>query len=251
MSGVMKCSPIYLENIPSTIKSIENHIFSPLHISNTYWTSDIGSVGKKPVSGDIDLAVDVGYCDPELLVEHIKESGFEYTTTGGAIANIAFPIEGTQKGEYVQVDIFPTTSLEFTKFARFSPTPEESKYSGGMRCDLLGVLIKYCSMIASENHVSYISLKQDGAYRTVRFGKDSKTKVMEDKLITNKPEELLEKVFGRKYNIKHFNSVESILAIMFDDDFDYKHIIKDVLHRFVEIETKKGREVPEEVNNYD
>lgn len=252
MSGVMKCSPIYIENIFTTINSIDRAIFTPLNISNKYWTSDIGSVGKKLVSGDIDIAVDIDHCDPKEIIDHIKEMGFEYTSTGGAIANIAFPIEGTtQQGEYVQVDIFPTKSLEFTKFARFSPTPEESKYSGGLRSDLLGILIKYCTMIFSENYVSYVSLKQDGAYRTVRLNKDSSVKVTEDKLITNKPEELLEKVFGRKYNIKHFNSVESIINLMLDEDFDYKSIVKDVFNRFIEVEEKRGREVPEEVKIYD
>ena len=252
MSGAMKCSPIHIENIPNTIKLIDEYIFTPLNISNKYWTCDIGSVGKKPVSGDIDIAVDIEHCNPEEIVDHVKDIGLDYRSTGGAIANIAFPIGGeTQKGEYVQVDIFPTKSLEFTKFARFSPTLEESKFSGGMRSDLLGILIKYCTMITAGCQISYISLKQDGAYRTVRLNENSKVKVMEDKLITDKPEELLEKVFGRKYNIKHFNSVESILGIMFDEDFDYKHVIKDVLRRFKEIEERKEREIPNEVKNYD
>lgn len=253
MSGALKCSQIYLENISTTLKSINKTIFEPLNISSEHWTSDIGSVGKKPVSGDIDIAIDVDYCDPNVLVEHIKENGFDYTKTGGAIANIAFPIEGTQKGQFVQVDFFPTKSLEFTKFARFSPSPEESKYSGGMRTDLLGILIKYCTLLVNgeETKVSYISLKQDGAYKTVRFVDNMNAKFGEDILVTDKPDELIKMVFGDKYNIKHFNSVESIIALMTDTDFQYKHIVKDVFDRFKEIETKRGREVPTEVNNYD
>ena len=246
MSGAMKCSPIYLENIFITIDSIKRTIFEPLNISSEHWTSDIGSVGKKLVSGDIDIAVDINHCDPDMIVNHIKNSGFDFKKTGGAIANIAFPIEGTQKGEYVQVDFFPTKSLEFTKFARFSPSPEESKYNGGMRSDLLGILIKYCTLLVNEkeNKMSYISLKQDGAYKTVRLVDNSNIRIGEDVLITNKPEELIKMVFGDKYNVKHFNSVESIITLMMDDDFQYKYIIDEVFGRFEEIEEKKGRELP-------
>lgn len=246
MSGAMKCSPIYLENISTTLRSINKTIFEPLNISSEHWTSDIGSVGKKPVSGDIDIAVDIEYCDTNMFVEHLKKNGFDFKKTGGAIANIAFPIEGTQKGEYVQVDFFPTKSLEFTKFARFSPTPEESKYNGGMRCDLLGILIKYCTLLVNEkeNKMSYISLKQDGAYKTIRLVDNSNIRIGEDVLITNKPEELIKIVFGDKYNIRHFNSVESIITLMMDDDFQYKYIIDEVFRRFEEVEEKKGRELP-------
>lgn len=246
MSGAMKCSPIYLENISTTIDSIKRTIFEPLNISSEYWTSDIGSVGKKPVSGDIDIAIDINHCNPEEIVDLVKNSGFDFKQTGGAIANIAFPIEGTQKGEYVQVDFFPTKSLEFTKFARFSPTPEESKYNGGMRSDLLGILIKYCTLLINEkeNKMSYVSLKQDGAYKTIRLVDNSNIKIGEDVLITNKPEELIKMVFGDKYNVKHFNSVESIITLMMDDDFQYKYIIDEVFRRFEEIEEKKGRELP-------
>lgn len=246
MSGAMKCSPIYLENIFTTIDSIKRTIFEPLNISSEHWTSDIGSVGKKPVSGDIDIAIDVDYCDTNIFTEYLKKNGFNFKKTGGAIANIAFPIEGTQKGEYVQVDFFPTKSLEFTKFARFSPSPKESKYNGAMRCDLLGILIKYCTLLINEkeNKVSYISLKQDGAYKTIRLVDNSNIRIGEDVLITNKPEELIKIVFGDKYNVKHFNSVESIITLMMDDDFQYKYIIDEVFRRFEEIEEKKGRELP-------
>lgn len=249
MSGVLHCSPIYLENISTTIDSIKKAIFEPLNISSEHWTSDIGSVGKKPVSGDIDIAIDVEYCDTNMFVEHLKKNGFDFKKTGGAIANIAFPIEGTQKGEYVQVDFFPTKSLEFTKFARFSPTPEESKYNGGMRSDLLGILIKYCTLLVNEkeNKMSYVSLKQDGAYKTIRLVDNSNIRIGEDVLITNKPEELIKMVFGDKYNVRHFNSVESIITLMMDDDFQYKYIIDEVFRRFEEIEEKKGRELPNEV----
>ena len=246
MSGAMKCSPIYLENISTTIDSINKIIFEPLNISSEHWTSDIGSVGKKPVSGDIDIAVDIEYCDTNMFVDHLKKNGFDFKKTGGAIANIAFPIEGTQKGEYVQVDFFPTKSLEFTKFARFSPTPEESKYNGGMRSDLLGILVKYCTLLVNEkeNKMSYISLKQDGVYKTIRLIDNSNVRIGEDILITNKPEELIKIVFGDKYNIRHFNSVESIITLMMDDDFKYKYIIDEVFRRFEEVEEKKGRELP-------
>ena len=218
MSGAMKCSPIYLENIFTTIDSIKRTIFEPLNISSEHWTSDIGSVGKKPVSGDIDIAIDVDYCDTNIFTEYLKKNGFDFKKTGGAIANIAFPIEGTQKGEYVQVDFF----------------------------DLLGILIKYCTLLINEkeNKVSYISLKQDGAYKTIRLVDNSNIRIGEDVLITNKPEELIKIVFGDKYNVKHFNSVESIITLMMDDDFQYKYIIDEVFRRFEEIEEKKGRELP-------
>lgn len=253
MSGVLHCSSIYLENISTTIKSFEENIFTPLNISIENWTSDIGSVGKKPVSGDIDIAVDIDYCEPNQIIEQIKKKGYKFTKTGGAIANIEFPIEGTQKGQYVQIDIFPTKSLEFTKFARFSPTPEESKYKGALRCDLLGVLIKYCTLLVNEDEskFSYISLKQDGAFKTVRYVDNPHLKAeFEDVLITDKPEDLINMVFGEKYNIKHFNSFESIFTIMTEDDFPYKHIVNDVIDRFEEIEINKKRNIPEEIINY-
>lgn len=253
MSGCLNCSSIYLENISTTIKSFEENIFSPLNISVNNWTSDIGSVGKKPISGDIDIAVDIEYCEPDLIIEQIKKKGYRFTKTGGAIANIEFPIEGTQKGEFVQVDLFPTKSLEFTKFARFSPSSTESEYNGGMRSDLLGILIKYCTTVGlGDKEFSYISLKQDGAYRTFRYvDKPQYRTEHEDVLITDKPEVLLWMIFGDKYNAKYFNSVESIIKLMTDKDFAFKHIIKDVFRRFKEVEEKKGRKIPIEIIKFE
>ena len=48
-------SPILKENIKDTIEYLKNIVFIPLNIDDSLWTSEIGSVGKKDQSGDIDI----------------------------------------------------------------------------------------------------------------------------------------------------------------------------------------------------
>lgn len=45
------------ENIQPTLDKIKKLVFEPLGIADDCWTAEIGSTGKKDVSGDIDMAV--------------------------------------------------------------------------------------------------------------------------------------------------------------------------------------------------
>ena len=111
----------------------------------------LGSTGKKPDSGDIDLALDEKVITGSILYNLIKLN--EMCAKNGILScintinynmlHVAFPQKGNNKK--VQIDLLITKYPEFTKFFMFSPTPQESKYKGAHRNEFLHAIAKVTS----------------------------------------------------------------------------------------------------------
>lgn len=118
--------PIKREHIKSTVDAIA----SAIPIPDDYRV--LGSAGKKPVSGDLDIAVHV--LDPEnqqTLFKQVKRvvNDHDVRKFGG---NISFPWPVEETGEHVQVD-FIFGNPEWLAFYYHSPSAEESKFKGTHR----------------------------------------------------------------------------------------------------------------------
>lgn len=156
--------PISKDNINTTLNKLQEMIFEPLHITPDMWTAEIGSVGKKDQSGDIDIAMDFNKMKllfdvksdndvKDILTNQLKKYGIESRRVSVNM-HISFPIYGeTQDGEFVQIDFFPSNDLEFTKQEKFSPHAKDTKYKGVHRRLAIGSLIKSVSLAIADDAV--------------------------------------------------------------------------------------------------
>lgn len=156
--------PISKDNINTTLNKLQEMIFEPLHITPDMWTAEIGSVGKKDQSGDIDIAMDFNKMKllfdvksdndvKDILTNQLKKYGIESRRVSVNM-HISFPIYGeTQDGEFVQIDFFPSNDLEFTKQEKFSPHAKDTKYKGVHRRLAIGSLIKSVSLAIADDAI--------------------------------------------------------------------------------------------------
>lgn len=102
----------------------------------------LGSTGKTPTSGDIDLAIDAKKYDINKVHAHVMQmlDGKGTYNKGTQVGSYAVPIMGTPERGFVQIDIMPSNHLEWTKFAYWSPG-EKSKYKGAVRNALLRAVV--------------------------------------------------------------------------------------------------------------
>lgn len=273
------------ENIKPTVEWFADNVFRPLGITDDCWTPEIGSTGKKDFSGDIDIALHYENAAKAMKVastddvitaikDKMTEAGIEFSAKNGL--NCKVPIQGTQKGEFIQLDIFKTTSLDFTKFAKFGPSQTESKYKGAMRSDLLCHLIAVVTREAAEEGLedgvftsptgeeypaktfTQYSMFDDGVYKLTKSFKNKNGGLNKNAsevkgnrvLITQCPQELIDMLFGKgRYTQSDFNSFESILNnVILADDFPYKDKIKTILKKTADGFAAKQTPIPEELS---
>lgn len=263
------------ENIAPTIQKIDEEIFSKIGLSKDDWTAEIGSAangGKKEESGDLDIAVKFSALSDdinkakEIMLNFLNENGFE-TNKVGALISLRFPIQGSQlkNNEYVQVDLFNSVNLEYSKIKYHSPilntTSElkkgESRYKGAQRFFALSVLIKIVSQIASDESLKgnvyiapdgieypalefkHLSILEDGIFNVTKSFIGNKGKILKNpkkddlksEFVTNDFQELLDMLFGKgKYTIEDLDSFESIWNnILMDDEFPYKDKLNQII----------------------
>jgi hypothetical protein len=121
------------EDIPATIHFVSNVSGIPekdLH--------PLGSVGKMPTSGDIDLAIDSNKYNTEeihqKMMKHIDGKGL--FNKGTKVGSYAIPIAGDPSKGQVQLDFMPVQNTKYAKFIYHSPGTK-SKYKGATRTILL------------------------------------------------------------------------------------------------------------------
>lgn len=286
--AVQEVGRIKRENIQPTLQKIDELIFSPLGIKKDQWTAEIGSAGKKESSGDLDIAMNFAEIAQQFgkNPKDIKNEVFSKLQDEGYspvkyAANISFrfPIQGSQNGEFVQVDFFPSNNLEFTKFRMHSPAQEASKYKGVQRFTLLAALIKAVTMAVADDAVDkneytapdgriypayrfkHLSVLDDGVFQVTKsyMGKSGKfVKVpqkdpAQTKLVTTNPQEMLDMVFGKnKYSVKDLDSFESIWnKVLFDPEFPYPNKRDEIIIAlYHSLNNMKDTEIPEELQNY-
>lgn len=125
------------EDIPQTIDFISKLFNIPeedFHL--------LGSTGKSPTSGDIDMALDTNKYDIEAInnkIKHLFGDQFHWNP-GGKIISFAVPIAGDETKGKVQVDFMYVTNPKWAKFGHHSEG-EKSPYKGIIRSILLRVIM--------------------------------------------------------------------------------------------------------------
>jgi len=162
----------------------------------------LGSTGRKPTSGDLDLAVDANQVSKEQLVTRLTQwcqsHGFkpeDYIKKSGISVHFKTPITGNPNSGYVQTDFMFLTNLPFSKFVLSAPA--DSAYRGQDRNVLMNSIAK--SMGYKLNQTAGIA--------------DRAT----NKVITDDPDKIARLLLNKQATRADLNSVETIVAALEND----------------------------------
>lgn len=241
----------------------------------------LGSTGKKPSSGDIDIGIDArGLKERSKIVNLIKlneicaRKGINscINTVNYNMLHVAFPQAGANK--LVQVDVLLTDTPEFTKFYMFSPAPNESRYKGAHRNCLLNAILYEATLepiLVGEDgeplRWTQLTMKDDGLFKEVKtlvdengdrlLYKDTKeelelqyAKTEESVKITDNAEYAVKITLGDSYTIDDASSFEKLFSIVKDDeDFRYRYKSDAILATAKRViqEAKKRLVMPDEL----
>jgi hypothetical protein len=197
--------------IPATIRWLESVTGLDLHgerDANTgYPTKWLGSTGKRPYSGDLDLAVvSSDITKPELksaleqFVQRNKQDSRDFVRLSGEAVHFKTPIGGDARNGFVQTDFMFMPDINWGSFILSGG--QDSAYKGMVRNVLLSSIAKAQGLKASAKGVT------------------SRTT---DKLITMDPDRAAEILLGPGNTRQNLKNVESIYAALArDPDRDAK-----------------------------
>jgi len=248
----------------------------------------LGSTGKKPSSGDIDIAIDLNYILKNTKFKSLNDiviavinfcQNLSYDVIENAFSNdiihISFPQIGNLD-ELVQIDLLFTLYPDFTKFYMFSPTPEESKYKGAHRNELLRAIAKIISykILKIDSNDIPVTWKQ---YDISKDGIEYNTKTLMDtegnrlkyretdenletsyaksistKVITHKVRTAIDMLIGKSYTYKDIDTFEKLFNIInTDKNFKYTDKKYDILHMTaLSIQENNRLSFPKELKKY-
>ena len=162
----------------------------------------LGSTGRKPTSGDLDLAVDASQVSKEQLTTRLTQwcqsHGFkpdDYVKKSGISVHFKTPITGNPNSGYVQTDFMFLTNLPFSKFALSAPA--DSAYRGQDRNVLMNSIAK--SMGYKLNQTAGIA--------------DRAT----NEIISDDPDRIAQLLLNKSATRADLNSVETIVAALEGD----------------------------------
>lgn len=254
--------PIKLQHIKNTIQHFIDNIITPtLHISK--YSKDLftlGSTGKKPQSGDIDLALNINFI--KLSLDDIIKKLYSYTKLNTNIEVIlnsfqkemiqfAYPIIG-EKNSYVQIDLLLTKYPTFTKWYMYSPSPKESKYKAAHKNDMIRAIIKTLTYksLKTINYKDVTWQQEDitpfGLYFQIQTLVDNNNnfltykdtnqpllpmyaKPISSKEISHSPIFVINKYIGN-YLPQQINSFETMYKIITSNNFKFKEDSEDILY---------------------
>lgn len=151
---------IKLEEIHDTLDYFQATVNHPGFDLAYIYDNLLGSVGKQPDSGDIDIAVDNIKFPWKPFKQHALLSFPERQRAGNGKntlqVNFAVPIRGDEANGFCQIDLI-TGDPEWLKFTHYSPGAA-SKYKGVYMSTLLGVMAKMdIGYLAGEDSVNAIA----------------------------------------------------------------------------------------------
>lgn len=151
-------------DIPATIKYASE--LSGIPVKDLH---KLGSTGKTPDSGDIDLGVDVHKYDAERvharMIDKLGPKGGVFNK-GTKVGSYAVPIKGDPERGLVQVDFMYTPNTDWAKFAYYSEG-EGSKYKGAVRT----ILLMAVAAGLQEPGTDHFEFDPDSGDITVRAGR--------------------------------------------------------------------------------
>jgi len=207
-------------DVPATVAWLEQ--LTGIEFPREHW---LGSTGKAPTSGDMDLAVDANQISKDQLAAKLtqwivgqKLPPAEWIKKGGEV-HLRTPIQGRPELGYVQTDFMFFPNLDWGTF--YYNQGAGSAYKGMNRAILMSSLAKYHGLTLGSNGVISRANKQ---------------------LITMDPDEAARMILGPRATRDNLSTVETIFAALaLDKDREVK--IKD----FREYLTKEGLPQPDAV----
>ena len=209
-------------DVPATVAWIEQ--LTGLEFPRDRW---LGSTGKAPTSGDMDLAVDTGEISKDQLAQKLmqwvvshKLPPAEWIKKGGEV-HLRTPIQGRPELGYVQTDFMFFPNLNWGTF--FYSGGEDSAYKGMNRNVLMSSIAKQLGLKVGANGMFSRATNQ-----LVDGGMD--------------PDYVAQALLGRGRTRKDLKNVETIFAALAKDQ-DKEVKVKD----FREYLTKEGMQQPDAV----
>ena len=207
-------------DVPATVAWLEQ--LTGIEFPREHW---LGSTGKAPTSGDMDLAVDANQVSKDQLAAKLtqwivghKLPPSEWIKKGGEV-HLRTPIQGRPDLGYVQTDFMFFPNLDWGTF--YYNQGAGSAYKGMNRAVLMSSLAKHYGLTLGSNGVISRANKQ---------------------LITMDPDEAARMILGPKATRDNLSTVETIFAALAKDK-DREAKIKD----FRDYLTKEGLAQPDAV----
>lgn len=193
MKAIKSSTPIYINNLVEFKQEIHSKLIRGLGIEQYEY---IGSMGKRELMSDIDIAV-IG--DYSFVKSNIEKSGLEFKLSQGFNQiSFGFPF----KNQIVQVDLMFSENLEWSKFIYYSPNllEGESKYKGIYRNLLFADILRAeTKNWINETEYNQLTIQfNKGLFLTSKSHLSEKGNVLktplvlQSKFITNDPDEFLQ-----------------------------------------------------------
>jgi len=219
-TGEPRTQRINRQDVPATINWIEQ--VTGIEFPRDRW---LGSTGKKPTSGDLDLAVDLNEVSKEqlagILTQFVQSQGLdprEYVSKRGEV-HLRTPIGGDANRGFVQTDFMFFPNLDWGGF--FYSGGEDSEYKGMNRNVLMSSIAKQLGLKVGAN-----GMFSRATNELVRGGMD--------------PDYVASVLLGRGATRDNLKNVESIYAALSNDP-DREAKVAD----FREYLAKEGMREPE------
>ena len=196
-TGEPRTQRINRADVPATINWIEQ--VTGIEFPKDRW---LGSTGKKPTSGDLDLAVDLNEVSKEqlagILTQFVQSQGLdprEYVVKKGEV-HLCTPIGGDANRGFVQTDFMFFPNLDWGGF--FYSGGEDSEYKGMNRNVLMSSIAKQQGLKVGAN-----GMFSRATNELVRGGMD--------------PDYVASVLLGRGATRDNLKNVESIYAALSND----------------------------------
>lgn len=266
--AAMTADRINKEHIAPTLERYKREVLT--HIPHRS-TQILGSGGKKPTSGDIDLGFDTDLSIDEVAakledlgVMHKVGKGFDQIWTGFTQYDeegkpVIDPVKHTPK--IVQIDLM-FGDPDWLSFANWSPSMEETEFSAHHRSALLAAIIRYAEELALEDgsiqthvinwgsgiwtkkRVKYVATK--GKYK----GQEREKQIKSEAPVITTPKgvaEFLTKATGKKWTVGDMKQPFEGLWKKAASVFDAKTMIEIAKYTGPAIDHRNGKQ---EVKTY-
>ena len=255
-------SPIKKQYIDNIIDRFIKQILFPTY--KIYQQNNIvfktGSTGKKPQSGDIDIALNILLLQEKKISKVIKKI-YSYTKFNTDIQVILNPIDKNmiqfsypvkQTNAFVQIDLVLTEHPTFTKWFTMSPQINKSKYKAAHRNELLRAISQTMTLkqiqYKNKQLVTWTQqdINQSGVYYQTKtlidqngnrlLYKDKElllpryAQIKQSTLITASPIKTYERYIGTYINPYNVTTFEELFKIIHSKQFKFKNDLDDILY---------------------
>jgi hypothetical protein len=203
--GAPATERISRENVIATVQWLEQ--LTGLNLVDNM----LGTTGKAASSGDLDLGIDATKVTKDVLIKQLQKRGVKNDDIkkSGDIVHFKTPILGDPSNGYVQTDFMFSANPEFQHFY-YQGGAEGSQFKGSHRNILMASLARALNMKFSPKHGL---LDPD------------------DKVISQDPNEIAEKLLGQGHTPKDLATVETIIKAIKDRP-DFENLIAKAKETF-------------------